>query len=223
MWSSHASSVSVHGGDRGILLLLPFGAKRVLGRPELFIQDLLECPRTGCGEGGVVPLVSTALADTLPGFGEFLQRQGSKTGGIGENILELLALPGDDAFPPDAAFRDLSPPGDEMRQERAAAVPEEMPLLAGDAFHFFNQVVEVEGLKLPGFEQRGLLLYPGIEILVVEIRLRGHAGLLCAAGSLVSGVSEDNAATGDAQEGGGPPGRVPWDCSAKLAGPMAGR
>jgi hypothetical protein len=38
----------------------------------------------------------------------------------------------------------------------------------GDAFHFFNQVVEVEGLKLPGFEQRGLLLHPGIEILAVE-------------------------------------------------------
>src|SRR5882672_4891770 len=193
MWSSHASAVSVQGGDRGILWLLPFGAKRVLGRPELFIQDLLECPRTGCRECGVVPLVSTALADTLPGCGEFLQGEGGKTGGIGENILDLLALPGDDAFPPDAAFRDLSPPGDEMRQERAEAVPEEMPLLAGDAFHFFNQVVEVEGLKLPGFEQRSLLLHPGIEILVIEIRLRGHYGLLCTAGSLVSGVSEDSA------------------------------
>src|SRR5215831_2375773 len=138
MWSSHVSSVSVQGGDSGILLLLPFGAKRVLGRPELFIQDLLECPRTGGREGGVIPLISTALADTLPGFGEFLQRQGSKAGRIGENILDLLALLGDDAFPPDAAFRDLSPPGDEMRQEYAEAVPEEMPFLAGNAFHFFN-------------------------------------------------------------------------------------
>src|SRR5262245_50816268 len=176
MWSSHASSVSVQGGDSGILLLLPFGAKRVLGRPELFIQDLLERPRTGGRKGGVVPLVSTLLADTLPGFGEFLQCEGRKAGGIGENILDLLALPGDDTFPPDAAFRDLSPPGDEMRQERAEAVPEEMPLLAGDAFYLFNQVVEVEGLKLPGFEQRSLLLRPGIEILVIEIRLRGHDG-----------------------------------------------
>src|SRR5215831_15502644 len=203
MWSSHASAVSVQGGDRGILWLLPFGAKRVLGRPELFIQDLLERPRTGCRECGVVPLVSTALTDTLPGFGEFLQCDGSKTGGISENILDLLALPGDDAFPPDAAFRALSPPGDEMRQERAEAVPEEMPFLAGNAFHFFNQIVEVEGLKLPGFEQRGLLLHPSIEILVVEICFRGHDGLLCAAGSLVSGVSEDNAAIGEVQEGEG--------------------
>src|SRR5262245_49920516 len=209
MWSSHASSVSVQGGDRGILLLLPFGAKRVLGWPELFIQDLLECPRTGCRECGIVPLVSTALADALPGFGEVLQRQGSKTGGIGENVLDLLALPSDNAFPPDAAFRDLAPPGDEMRQERAEAVPEEMPLLASDTFHFFNQVVEVEGLKLPGFEQRSLLLHPGIEILVVEIRLRGHIGLLCAAGSLVSGVSEDNVETGDVQERGGASGSTP--------------
>jgi hypothetical protein len=78
------------------------------------------------------------LADTLPGFGEFLQCDGSKTGGISENILDLLALLGDDAFPPDAAFRNLSPPSDEMRQERAEAVPEEMPLLASNAFHFFN-------------------------------------------------------------------------------------
>src|SRR5262245_15718026 len=209
MWSSHASSVSVQGGDSGILLLLAFGAKRVLGRPELFIQDLLECPRTGGREGGIVPLVSAALADTRPGFGKFLQREGSKTGGIGENILDLLALPGDDAFPPDAAFRDLSPPGDQMRQERAEAVPEEMPLLAGDAFHLFNQVVEVEGLKLPGFEQRSLLLHPGIEILVIEIRLRGHDGLLCTAGSLVSGVPEDNAETGEVQAGGGTAGSAP--------------
>ena len=149
-----------------------------------------------------MPLVSTALTDTLPGFGEFLQCDGSETGGINENILDLLALPGDDAFPPDAAFRDLSPPGDEMRQECAEAVPEEMPFLTGNAFHFFNSVVEVEGLKLPGFEQRGLLLHPGIEILVIEIRLRGHDGLLCVAGFLVSGVSEDNAETGDVQEGG---------------------
>jgi len=89
-----------------------------------------------------------------------------------------------------------------MRQECAETVPEEMPLLAGDAFHFFNQVVEVEGLKLPGFEQRGLLLHPGIEILVIEIRLRGHDGLLCAEGSLVSGVSEDSVETGDVQERG---------------------
>jgi hypothetical protein len=84
-----------------------------------------------------------------------------------------------------------------------------MPLLAGDAFHFFNQVVEVEGLKLPGFEQRGLLLYPGIEILVVEIRLRGHDGFLCAAGSLGSGVSEDSVGTGGVQEGGSASGSAP--------------
>ena len=43
-----------------------------------------------------------------------------------------------------------------MRQECTEAMPEQMPLLAGDALHFFNEVVEVDGIKLPSFEQRGL-------------------------------------------------------------------
>src|SRR5262249_54820992 len=96
--------------------------------------------------------------------------------GISEDILDLLALGGDDTFPLDAVCRDLSPPAHEMRQERAEAMPEQMPLLAGEALHFFNQVVEVEGLKLPGFEQRSLLLYPGVKILVVQRGIGAHSG-----------------------------------------------
>ena len=53
-------------------------------------------------------------------------------------------------------------------------MPEQMPLLAGDALHFFNQVVEVDGIKLPGFEQRGLL-HPGVKIVVVECGIGSHA------------------------------------------------
>src|SRR5262245_29463194 len=176
MWSSHSSVVSVQGGASGIPCLLLFRAKRVSGWPKVFIKDLRQRPGTGRREGGVVPLVGTLRADTLPGFGEFLQREGCQAWGIGEDILDLLALGGDDTFPLDAVCRDLSPPGHEMRQERAEAMPEQMPLLAGEALHFFNQVVEVEGLKLPGFEQRSLLLHPGVKILVVQRGIGAHSG-----------------------------------------------
>src|SRR5437016_13563980 len=140
MWSSHSSVVSVQGGDSGIPYLLLFRAKRFWLWPEVFIEDLRQRPWTFRRKGSVEPLRGTLRAHNLPGLGEFLQGDRCEAGGIVEDVLNLMALGGNEAFPLDAAGRYLPPPCDEMRQERPKAMPEQMLLLAGDTLYFLDQI-----------------------------------------------------------------------------------